>query len=384
MNSLMAKLTLGTLGVCFSSIATSAALVHITVGGAGAEEFGAGYTVRRENECFVITPTHVVEYALPDEIRVTDAQGRIAGARLIKSNSEFDAALLQVDPQASIECNDDWENGSGEQQAINEAQFLVARKVDDNGTMSQSRLFPVTASREFLELEPLSGAGGMREGDSGSALYAGGRLVGMVISVDTATGMVRALTQNQIHGLYGADVLPQGLSRVAIAGIIYRRNDNPYASIAAREFVEANATMEVVDLPADGNAAAAGLDYVIRGEIIALNRARAANPDYERPEREQEESGSIGRLLLQRLKERVEEEMEETSEKNTTARYVSTFSIDIDFTIEDVSENRQIRTLERQSIRIFDEGQNSTEMTNNATGIAVRQALENIVSEYRL
>ena len=62
----------------------SAGLVHIQVQQRAGMEFGAGYTVGRGSDCFVVTPFHVVQFAGTDSITVTDAKGSSAKARLLK------------------------------------------------------------------------------------------------------------------------------------------------------------------------------------------------------------------------------------------------------------------------------------------------------------
>ena len=188
--------------------AASAGLVHIQVQQRAGTEFGAGYTVGRGSDCFVVTPFHVVQFAGADSITITDAKGSSAKARLLKGSEEFDAGLLQVAVPHTLDCPADWSDGANAAGAIGGAPFLVARKVDDTGRVMQTRFFASSASREQVELQPFGPNDALREGDSGSTLYAGDQVVGLVVSVDTKSGVALALTQSQIHGLFGGDVLP--------------------------------------------------------------------------------------------------------------------------------------------------------------------------------
>src|SRR5262245_58955891 len=69
-----------------------AGIVHIQIAKRSATEYGAGYTVGRGSDCFIITPFHVVQFAAADSISVTDTKGSTAKARLLKGSEEFDAA----------------------------------------------------------------------------------------------------------------------------------------------------------------------------------------------------------------------------------------------------------------------------------------------------
>ena len=214
-----------------------AGIVHIQIAKRSATEYGAGYTVGRGSDCFIVTPYHVVQFAAADGISVTDTKGSTAKARLLKGSEEFDAALLQVAVPHTLDCPADWSDGSNAASAIGGAPFLVARKVDDNGRVMQTRLFAASTTREQIELQPFGKNDELREGDSGSALYAGADLVGLVTAVDTKTKQAKALTQAQIHGLFGADVLPGAARTAVLKPLTVRKAENPYATAAAHDYL---------------------------------------------------------------------------------------------------------------------------------------------------
>jgi S1-C subfamily serine protease len=150
--------------------AASAGLVHIQVQQRAGTEFGAGYTVGRGSDCFVVTPFHVVQFAGPDSITVTDAKGSSAKARLLKGSEEFDAGLLQVTVPHTLDCPADWSEGASAETAIGGAPFLIARKVDDTGRVMQSRFFSASTKSEQVELKPFGPNDELRERDSGRTL----------------------------------------------------------------------------------------------------------------------------------------------------------------------------------------------------------------------
>lgn len=360
-----------------------AGIVHVQVQQRAGMEFGAGYTVGRGKDCFIVTPFHVVQFAPADSITVTDMKGSRAKARLVKGSEEFDAALLQVADAAALDCPAEWTDGGNAVAAIGAAPFLVARKVDDNGRVMQTRFFAASTSRELVELQPFGPTDELREGDSGSSLYAGDQLVGMIISVDTESAQAVALTQGQIHGLFGADVLP-GSQRAAVAQpFTYRRAENAYATIAAREYLTGTAQLQLLTTGPDG-AIPAAAQYVFSGTIVDVTSTRVANPHYKRPER-QSESESLGRQLFRTLERRVTEEVADALDRNTNAQYLRVFKVDVQVAVHTLSNDNRIVNLERRSFEIPESADVTTaDMEKTAVSNAVKEALALTFEKYPL
>ena len=360
----------------------SAGLVHIQVQQRAGTEFGAGYTVGRGADCFVVTPFHVVQFSGPDSITVTDTKGSSAKARLLKGSEEFDAGLLQVAVPHTLDCPADWSDGASTAAAIGGAPFLVARKVDDTGRVMQTRFFASSTSREQVELQPFGPNDELREGDSGSALYAGDQLVGLVVSVDTKSRVALALTQSQIHGLFGGDVLPGARRTAVMQPFTYRRAEEPYATVAAREFLAGPAELELVSPAADGSVPA-GAEYVIAGQIVDLRATRAANPNYKPPEKAGDD-GSLGRQLLRRLEQKVSTEVDEALDRNTAAQYLQVFNVDVQIEITKVADNTKVMNLERRSYELPEIGATAADLQKTAVADAVRDALALTLQKYPL
>jgi hypothetical protein len=371
------------LGVALLQGANSAVagLVHIRAQQRAGSEFGAGYTVGRGSDCFVVTPFHVVKFASAGSIVVTDAKGSSAKARLLKGSEEFDAGLLQVEVPHALDCPADWSDGGAAVAAIGAAPFLVARKVDDTGRMMQTRLFAASTSREQVELKPYGQSDELREGDSGSTLYAGDQLVGLVISVDTESRQAVALTQGQIHGLFGADVLPGARKKTAMQPFTFRRSEEPYATVAAREYLASAAGVELLS-PTD-NRLPAGAEFVVSGQIIDLGSTRRPNPNYKPPERKNQDE-SIGRQLFRTLERRITSEVNEALDRNIEAQYLHVFSIDVQVEITKVADNTKKVNLERRSYEYPVTDRAVEDMQKTAVADAVREALALTLQKYPL
>ena len=360
----------------------SAGLVHIQVQQRAGMEFGAGYTVGRGSDCFVVTPFHVVQFAGTDSITITDAKGSSAKARLLKGSEEFDAGLLQVAVPHTLDCPADWSDGANAATAIGGAPFLVARKVDDNGRVMQTRFFASSTSREQVELQPFGANDELREGDSGSTLYAGDQVVGLVVSVDTESKLAVALTQSQIHGLFGADVLPGARRTAVMQPFTFRRAEEPYATVAAREYLASAVDLELLNLASDGRVPD-GVVYVVGGAIVDLTATRAANPNYKPPEKA-DSSESIGRQLFRNLERKVVNQVGEALDRNTEAQYLQVFKIDVQVEITKVADNTKVVNLERRSYELPEIGATAADLQKTAVANAVREALASTLQKYPL
>lgn len=372
----------GAVALLLAADAAFAGLVHIQVQQRAGTEFGAGYTVGRGSDCFVVTPFHVVQFAGPDSITVTDAKGSSAKARLLKGSEEFDAGLLQVAVPHTLDCPADWSDGANAGAAIGGAPFLVARKVDDTGRVMQTRFFASSTSREQVELQPFGPNDELREGDSGSTLYAGDQLVGLVVSVDTQSKVAVALTQGQIHGLFGADVLPGARRTAVMQPFTYRRAEEPYATVAAREYLAGTAGLEILNPAADGSVPA-GTEYLVAGQIVDVTSTRQANPNYKPPERAPTDE-SIGRQLFRNLERRVSNEVNEALDRNSEAQYLQVFNIDVQVEITKVADNTKVVNLERRSYELADAGATAADLQKTAVADAVREALALTLQKYPL
>lgn len=295
------------------SVAVLAAPVHISVETLmGTQEHGAGISVGKGLECFVIAPRHVVEMA--QTITVTDLEGSIATAiPFHEAPEEIDAILLKVEQDHRLECTEDWDDGSAAEDILYDVEFLMSRKVKAGGLDSR-RFFPGSVTSTTIELEPYSSGKSNRlvEGDSGSALFAKNLPLGMIVSVDTATGNGTAIKQSQLHALFGQYVLERS-TKVALINPVYQGyRENRYASAAVKEFVQRQTTLDAQEIsPAIAQANMRSekrgeaveypktIDYVILNSILLNSSRREVNPNYNA---KKAKSSNFGDKLLNRMK----------------------------------------------------------------------------------
>ncbi|MES9971886.1 MAG: hypothetical protein ABW092_17770 [Candidatus Thiodiazotropha sp.] len=363
--------------------------VHVQVDGAGGIEYGAGISVGKGEECFIITPSHVIEGAGKNAITVTNLKGKRAKARVLKQVMDFDAALLKLQDSSNFDCPEDWDTGTGLGKKIENAPFLISKKVNDNGRVEQNRLFVSGLSAETIELEPYNERSKLQEGDSGSSVYAASHLVGMVISVDTATGEVIAVSQSQLHGLFGKDVLLQNTQIAMLVPFIYNRAENVYATSAAFEYLEQKTPFRLQESQprtrqqiskGETPTAPEGVDYVISGKILDLTSKRVKNPDYK-PEKKQtnqkDKKQSFKDMFVASLKKSL-------TNKNQSYRYFRKYNIDIEVQVQDASSNKYARNLERVAYQVPEDGTHVNELNKVMIRNAVIYGLDRTFKKYGL
>jgi hypothetical protein len=385
MNTMPGRIATGLLVASFAGAAV-ATPVHVQVDQGGKKEYGAGYSVSNGTACFVVTPHHVVETAQRDEITVTDAAGRQAVANVFKESPEYDAALLKVSEPVNIDCPQEWSDGARTEQSARSAEWLMARKVNGTGGMRQTRWFVSTVSGEELKLEPYGAKDRLEEGDSGSSVYAGEELLGMVVSTGTGDGTVTVVTQNQLFALFNAELAPSRQQVALLQPVYYRNQVNPYATVAAREYLGSRTPL-VVQVAAPGPRAAAalssaeqvpaGVDFVVVGNILDVNTTREANPNYKPPSQRKDE-GSIGTRLLKSLGDSLKGQ-------SADARYYVTYNIDVEVQVLDVGRNSVARNLERRALRVPQrDGDDPRELEKSAIQQGVTQAMDLTFRKYGL
>ena len=332
--------------MCSQGIA--AAPVHIEIDTGRSQEYGAGISVGKGTECFVVTPLHVVEIART--IMVTDRNGRSAKAVMYQAPDGVDAALLKVVSGHALDCPEDWDDGSSGGLAIQEADFLVSKKVKQSG-MQQRRFFLGGESSTTMSLQPFGSTEADRlvEGDSGSSVYAKNLLVGMIVSVDTASGAGHALKQSQLHALFGNVVLEQSVKLALVNPVYYRNAENRYATVGVRDFIDAKTPLDVIELSPTLAASNVqnlqrgtaptypdNVDYVISSSIIDSRSHTEENPNYNSSAASE---SNFGKQLLNSMQSR-------------SVRYILVSNIDVEIQILLPKEDRQYTHIERLEYKV--------------------------------
>jgi hypothetical protein len=165
-------------------------------------EVGAGTGFRRGDICLVLTAAHVV--ASEGQIEVKDRTGGRGTGKVTYVNTDYDVALVELDPGFANACTDRWPEPAWMAAARwTTSTVLDARRhYPDGGRETNIQLRWTGGTNDTLTLEP-TGKTGIRGSDSGALVYQGERLVGMVRAVDTGTNLVDVLRIDVIDRLLG-------------------------------------------------------------------------------------------------------------------------------------------------------------------------------------
>ena len=367
----------------FLSPVAIGAPVHVTVNLGNNPEHGAGISVGRGSECFVVVPKHVTMFA--NEATVTDQNGRSATARPYQAADGADAALLKVEPGHTLDCPEDWVDGLTGEAGINDVDFLIARKaMGMQEGISRSRFFVTEVTPTEIQIQPYdeTAANELAEGDSGSSLYANNMLVGMIVEVDTATGTGRALKQSQLHALFGNLVLDQSVKSVLINPVYERNSENIYATYAIREYFEKETPLEIAEMHeslVQANLRSVqsgvsptypeGIDYVVTANIIQNDGRRKENPNYKPNAKK---TSNLGEKLRNSL-------------QNRKVRYLYVSNVDVEVQIFSKEEDRYYTHLEQLEYETaLKKNVDERELHNQAPVKASRDAIKAAVEKFNL
>lgn len=345
--------------------AALAAPVHVSVETLmGSQEHGAGISVGKGLECYVVAPRHVVEMA--QTITVTDQQGNTSTAEPFQdAPAEIDAILLKVEQDHRLDCPEDWDDGSDAESILYDVEFVISRKVKGGGVDSR-RFFPGSVTSTTIELQPFSNGKANRlvEGDSGSALYAKNLPLGMIVAVNTETGEAEAVKQSQLHALFGQYVLERKTKVVLINPVYKGYQENRYASAAVKEFVQTRTPLGVQEIsPAIAQANMRSeqrgvaveypdaVDYVLLSSILLDTTRREKNPNYNV---KKSKSKSFGDKLV-------------SSMKGQDYQYYLVSNVDVEVTLITPATNERATHIERLEFRTaLKDGVNQQEVTKSA------------------
>ncbi|NOX69979.1 MAG: hypothetical protein GXP15_12380 [Gammaproteobacteria bacterium] len=367
-------------GMLCSAQALSAP-VHIAVDTGRSQEYGAGISVGNGTECYVVAPFHVVEFAR--SITITDRNGRSAKANRYQAPDGVDAILLKVEAGHPLDCPEDWSDGSTGETAMQEADFLMSKKVQQRG-MQRRRFFLGGETSTTVSIQPFSTTKADRliEGDSGSSLYAKNFLVGMIVSVDTKSGAGEALKQSQLHALFGNLVVAQTAKLALVNPVYYQNREDRYATVGAKNFIDERTPFDAMEL----NSADAALnvrnkqqnippvypekiDYIISSTIVENRSRNENNPSYKASTTS---TKSFGKQLLNSL-------------GNRGVRYIYVSNIDVEIQISLPKEGRQFTNIERLEYRVpLTDKVDLRELETQLPSKAVVDALHATMSKYGL
>ncbi|GEM_PF-6962969 len=268
------------------SNAAAANGVHLKADGS----MGGGYTVRRGEDCFIVTARHVVvNNGIPARsITVTGANGGVTKARMIDNAEDLDLALLRVENANAIPCEADWQDGGSMMSTLKQSNEAIVEITLQSQVSERKRLFFAgNAGATNLRFNPNSNLDVVKRGNSGSPVYTGDHVVGILLEVDPSTKQATVLRQDIIHGRLKNQVLSTSDRMIVVRPIIAQNREHRQATLAALDALADTGAFQVSEplTPRDPYGRVeekipVGTDYILDGSILeaAYERRDGAVP----------------------------------------------------------------------------------------------------------
>ncbi|MBL8643083.1 MAG: hypothetical protein JNK21_04050 [Rhodospirillaceae bacterium] len=161
-----------------------------------ANDVGQGLLRQIAKECYVLTPEHVVTAAS----RVTlKGEGLGRGTAELATTFADDLAALRV-TGGDLGCSP-WADTGKFAEFIKSQNDAVVQTINADGSLSKRFVRIAEVDGRYIQVRPASNNDNLFQGLSGSAVYAGNKLIGMLQSVDAATTAGLILTLPYIEDL---------------------------------------------------------------------------------------------------------------------------------------------------------------------------------------
>lgn len=155
-------------------------------------DIGQGFTVKRLNQCYFISPLHVVDGSFFLTLKGSDNQRSLGDGQPLQPFG-YDLSVGHVSGALSEQCGLEFNSLSVEQTDIERAKTVVVATVNTDGLISRMPAVIEETGLIYLSAKTLSEDKPFYKGMSGSMVYANGQIVGMLQSVDNATGFGQVL-----------------------------------------------------------------------------------------------------------------------------------------------------------------------------------------------
>jgi hypothetical protein len=245
--------------------------VHVAQG----DSIGKGYTIRRGNDCYVLTALHVL--GEPGEpIKVSDRSAAQASAKSIFSDKSADFALLQIDGKSVVACADEWTApGWLANKRFKPSDEFSVISSDKTGRETIYTYKYAGGTAQDLTLAPTDKSRAVQS-DSGSPVFFGDYYAGVLQSVDTATDRITVFRADMVDVRLAQVLRGAGVAErvIAVGEVTHNGRAVEDWSIYTRESLAGAGVGSVVT----GNASNANCK--MSAKVIGVQAARQPNPKY--------------------------------------------------------------------------------------------------------
>ncbi|MDG5491193.1 hypothetical protein [Psychroserpens sp. SPM9] len=163
-------------------------------------KIGKGLVWTQKKETFIICPYHVVDNLTTDDrvvvIGMKSMSSSSKNAEIVRSYEDYDLAILKI-VEDKLPSNL-WEK-TNIQIPNNSEGILTYTEVD--GSVSAIQVLIKTSGFEYITIEPIAGEQSLYKGLSGATLRYNGKVVGMLLSVNTDNGQGKVIKKEVIMGV---------------------------------------------------------------------------------------------------------------------------------------------------------------------------------------
>jgi hypothetical protein len=152
---------------------------------AGAQ-VGQGVLRSRGDDCFILAPAHVVEGA--DSIQVV-AELRRLGHASVETVYPGDLALLRVDRASGLRCSEQWDAAPRLLDRLSTVVDGSLESRNEDGSLERRFVKIVSHDPQFIVIKAVAPNDAFFRGLSGSMLRMGGSPAGLLLRVESATGL---------------------------------------------------------------------------------------------------------------------------------------------------------------------------------------------------
>lgn len=314
------RIELVALAVLLAPVAALAEPVHVAQG----DSIGKGFSIRRGNDCYVLTANHVLgEPGSP--IRVSDRSSAQSSARSIFADKAADFALLQIDGKTVVNCTDEWSAPTwlANKRFKPSDEFTVISADKSGRETLYSYKYAGGTSTEFT-LAPKDKSRAVQS-DSGSPVFYGDNFAGVLQSVDTASDRVNVLRADAVDVRLAQVLRGAGVAErvIAMGAVNQRQRAVEDWTIYTREELAGAGVGSIVT----GNAPNASCTLV--ANVIAVNQNRQPNPQFKQAQEYvrtncSRDRGGFAKLMCENNKANLK----------TMSQYVTTWQVDVDVSLQ--------------------------------------------------
>ncbi len=245
------------LAVALLSLAPSVTTAQVFLK-AGAQ-VGQGVLRSRGDDCFILAPAHVVEGA--DSIQVV-AELRRLGRASVETVYPGDLALLRVDRASGLPCSEQWDAAPRLMDRLNTVVDGSLESRNEDGSLQRRFVKIVSHDPQFIVIKAVASNDAFFRGLSGSMLRMGGSPAGLLLRVESASGLGIVLRNDHLTDMVRTFFREEARQTVSPADIGQ-----------ALTTLDTSGLRRIIDLHPDGASVEEGMRWAPAGnESSAIER----------------------------------------------------------------------------------------------------------------